>query len=1443
MFDIGSLSSFDGVARRRRLVPLHLSLEALEAREMPATGLVAAYNFNEGKGSVLTDLSGNGNNGTVSNATWSAAGKNGGALSFNGTSSMVTVPGSTSLNLSKGMTLEAWVNASSLSDWRSVLLKERTNGLSYSLYATDPYNSPSGPSAFINTGGSDQSAASSTALATNTWTHLAATYDGSTLRFYVNGTLKASQKVSGSLVTSSGALRIGGNTVWGEYFKGSIDDVRVYNQALTQSAIQSDMNTAVGSSSGTTSPATSSPPTASAGPDQAANEGAKVTFQGSGTGTGLSYSWDFGDGSAKATTATATHAYADNGSYTATLTVTDASGQTATDTAAVTVSNVAPTATFSGPSSVAPGASATFSFASPSDPSSADTAAGFTYSYDFNNDGTFEVANSSSASASTTFANAGTYTVRGRITDKDGGFTDYTTTVNVAAPSSTTTTSLWSNSAKPTVASDPDTNAVELGVKFTSDVAGSVSGLRFYKGSGNTGTHVGHLWDASGNLLATVTFTGETASGWQTATFSNPVAINANTTYIVSYFAPNGHYAGDNNYFATTGVNNGVLHAPSGSNGVYRYGSTSGFPTSTYQSSNYWVDVVFSSSSGSTTTTTTPGGTPQSTSPPMANAGPAQTAAEGAKVTFNGSGTGTGLSYSWDFGDGSAKATTATATHAYADQGSYTATLTVTDSSGQTATSTAAVTVTDVAPTATFSGPSSVAPGASATFSFANPSSPSTADTAAGFLYSYDFNNDGTFEVANSISPSATTSFAAAGTYTVRGRISAQDGAFTDYTTTVTVSGSGTTNGAATYDGLTIPTSHTRLLLTPALLSQAKQYYASHPFTPASDDPYSNALAYQLTGKTSYAQTAINSLMSFTISSSELSGVASDNYRWNSWVPIVFDWVYDQMTDSQRSTFITRYNGYVSTMMQKDWGGPGMPSNNYFWGYLQNEFNWAVATYYENTTMAQKFLDDALKTRWNAFLTWANGGGAGGVPQEGTQYGRYMLDYAVSVLTTAKQLGRDLFQETNWYKQAANYLIYSTSPGAVADGNQSYAQVFPFNDDQFSLGSPAANDPNYVDFMTVFAQDAAGTTAGAYARQWLANVQGTPSWLVAAEDSGGTGQSLGSLPLDYYAPGPGYLYAKNGWSAGSTSINFMLGTLTGVGHAHLDSGSFQMLSNGQWLTKNTTGYGSDITGYNGSGTVSVGTTLATNGILVGGLGEANAYADGPAQVTRLESTPDYTFASVTLTPVYRAHASNYPQRDDNPYAGSVVRDFLFIRSLNVLLVFDRVQSTSEVTPAANVAKTFLLHFANNPTVSGNTVVGTNGNEALQLTALTPAAQPAPSFKVVNETTSSPDNSTDYQYRLEENTSGSALSYLVNVLQARGTNQAGAMASMTEDANNFTITVTDQTKGTAVITMAKSLTSTGGTFAYSASGTPTSSTALTSGVAKIQVTNNGPVWGG
>ena len=172
------------------------------------------------------------------------------------------------------------------------------------------------------------------------------------------------------------------------------------------------------------------------------------------------------------------------------------------------------------------------------------------------------------------------------------------TVAPTATVGSVTGATIWGPSAVPANPAAADGNAVELGVRFQSDVAGVITGIRFYKSAANTGIHYGTLWTSSGQRLARVRFKNETASGWQQASFSSPVPIAANTVYVASYHTNVGYYAGDNNYFAAAGVDRPPLHAlrggVSGGNGVYVYGA-SAFPTSTYLSSNYWVDVVFSS--------------------------------------------------------------------------------------------------------------------------------------------------------------------------------------------------------------------------------------------------------------------------------------------------------------------------------------------------------------------------------------------------------------------------------------------------------------------------------------------------------------------------------------------------------------------------------------------------------------------------------------------------------------------------------------------------------------------------------------------------------------------------------------------------------------------------------------------------------------------------------
>jgi hypothetical protein len=223
-----------GNQRTSSPVPVTVSNTA----QPPATGLVAAYAFSEGSGTTTADRAGKGNTGTLAGATWTSAGLAGSAVSFDGVNDRININDSTSLDLTGAMTLEAWVYPTALGGWRTVALKERSGGLVYALYAHD--NAP-WPAAYVQAGGREIGVAGVAPLILHTWTHLATTYDGTTLRLYVNGQEVASQAGGGAMQASTGRLRLGGNAVWGEWFAGRIVEVRIYNRALNAAEIQVDM--------------------------------------------------------------------------------------------------------------------------------------------------------------------------------------------------------------------------------------------------------------------------------------------------------------------------------------------------------------------------------------------------------------------------------------------------------------------------------------------------------------------------------------------------------------------------------------------------------------------------------------------------------------------------------------------------------------------------------------------------------------------------------------------------------------------------------------------------------------------------------------------------------------------------------------------------------------------------------------------------------------------------------------------------------------------------------------------------------------------------------------------------------------------------------------------------------------------------------------------------
>ena len=188
-----------------------------------------------------------------------------------------------------------------------------------------------------------------------------------------------------------------------------------------------------------------------------------------------------------------------------------------------------------------------------------------------------------------------------RVTSADGSGNTAVSPDPGEAPASFSTPAnacpctIWAPTDTPANPAVNDNSPIETGTKFRSDIAGWITGVRFYKGAANTGTHIGHLWTANGTLLAEATFNSETASGWQQVDFSTPVQIAADTTYIASYHSASGYFAYNPGFFTSAGVDTPPLHAlqagVDGPNGVYRYGA-SGFP-SDGNTANYWVDVTF----------------------------------------------------------------------------------------------------------------------------------------------------------------------------------------------------------------------------------------------------------------------------------------------------------------------------------------------------------------------------------------------------------------------------------------------------------------------------------------------------------------------------------------------------------------------------------------------------------------------------------------------------------------------------------------------------------------------------------------------------------------------------------------------------------------------------------------------------------------------------------
>jgi hypothetical protein len=634
--------------------------------------------------------------------------------------------------------------------------------------------------------------------------------------------------------------------------------------------------------------------------------------------------------------------------------------------------------------------------------------------------------------------------------------------------------------------------------------------------------------------------------------------------------------------------------------------------------------------------------------------------------------------------------------------------------------------------------------------------------------------------------------------------------------------------------GFTVPSSHPRLYWNTARLNLAKSWYATHSFTPRSDDPMANALRYVLTGETSYARTAINWLVAWRLPAGQVlpTAIGCDECRWSGEeAMVVYDWCYDQMTPAERTTVVGLYNTYWSNVNQQDWGGIGMEGNNYYWGNIRNSLEWGIASFGENT-QAQSFLDHALITRWqNSFVPYAStGNGKGGALGEGPQYGCTMLAYPIIPFITTELLGRQIFRESNFFQEALACLIYSTTPSPLINGTARYYDFFPYNEVEVE---DMLHTRNYFgDFFTTFANHWESIPLGQYARRWVNLTNPATSRFVQCVNQTGRERSFGGLPFDYYAPGLGNLYIRTSWDTSATACMIQMRNADNVGHSHRDWSGFQLFRKGRYLTRETSGYAQSLTGVNG-GNVDTEAPDAHNSLFVGVAGNMKSLIGGwqtaPATVKRLESREHYTYAAVDLSTCYQS--AEKPELGNN-YVTKVVREYLFVRPLEALVVFDRILASSRTIPAANVVKMALVHSETNPTLQDvNHALITNGNQALHLSTLLPAN---PSYQVVQE------GGQVGQYRLQMTTSGAAQSYFLNVFQVRDATGSNLTTTITDEGSSYRLTLVHALLGNAVLVIQKGDTSAGGSFGFAATETPSPSPLL-SRVQGISVNDSGPLW--
>jgi hypothetical protein len=664
-----------------------------------------------------------------------------------------------------------------------------------------------------------------------------------------------------------------------------------------------------------------------------------------------------------------------------------------------------------------------------------------------------------------------------------------------------------------------------------------------------------------------------------------------------------------------------------------------------------------------------------------------------------------------------------------------------------------------------------------------------------------------------------------------------------------------------------VPATHPRLFYGNASrLAQAQAYLASHPLSPSGSSSTAmmeRALRGMLTSNDADCDAAAAFLVGWQ-ASAQGSGVRDALRQQGEDLLLIYDWCHHRLTAPQITTLVARWNGYLDDEFADGFANLGSEANNYWWGRTRNSLLWGIASFNDNAR-AQYFIDQGLDVRMDRdFARWYQDFGRGGVFAEGTDYGVTMLAYPLIAFASAADFGYDPWGRSPFFREAIYALAYGTTPGptSTVGGSTGIPLVFPFDDDEHFFDGGVIGAREYLgDYAAYFGQRDSSANAR-HMRAWLAATNAGRRWMFDAIRSTAAADQA-DLPLDYYAPGAGVVDLRSSNASDAMQVHLQLNTPGGIEHRHLDAGSFQVWRRGRWLSRESVGYSDTIAGLAGVGDVLSEDPVAHNTLMFEGRTTGMWIGSGPRvippgaprednpdglpQVVRLQHAADFAFVAADYSAAYRNHDG---PRVDWPYADRAVREFLFVRPLQALVILDRMRASSDsLLPfysspdwlltgphvgAAQVRRTFAMHFETAPSVAGARVTAVNGGQTTDLITLVPAG---PTYRVVNE--DRPGDEQVGQYRLELDSTGSAESYFLQVVHGRDNGTTPLAATVVEHAGDWVLTLNGQGGQTATITLLKGMSSAGGSIALNGGA----ATPLRADVQDITVTSDGPAWGG